>query len=251
VRGQVGRIAVLLTLAAGCATTQPPRTTRLVVHVDRLAADRVQAFEAARLRFVDVLKQAGKSDHRGLFLKVGESTYYSIVSFGAWQDLDRLQQERVRAEKKLPRAALAQYDHDCDETLVFPHASEIWVEQPAVSYVPTGRRLPDAVQLVIEDVRPTAEKTYEATWKEIAAALGRAQYPVERRSYFSQYGTGRMLSFWLAPSRAVMKAAPTLQQALVGVLGAEKANALLERWRASVHGSQTLEVEAKPELSSF
>ena len=92
---------------------------------------------------------------------------------------------------------------------------------------------------------------YEAAWKAIVAALAQARYPVERRTYFSTVGTGRMLSFWLAPSVAVMKAAPTLQQALTGVVGQEKADALLERWRESVQSAQTLDVEAKPEMSAY
>jgi hypothetical protein len=237
------------TLAAGCVMTQPS-PARLSVHVDRLAPDKVQAFEAARLRFVGVLRQKGKSDRRGLFLKVGDSTYYSVITFGAWRDLDRLRHDRARAEKAVGKEEAAAYHRDSDAALVFPHASEIWVAQPEVSYVPTGRRLPDAVQLVIEDVKPTAEEAYEAAWKQIARALTEAKYPVERRTYFSAYGTGRMLSFWLAPSPAVVKTAPTLQQALTSVLGADKAHALLEAWRAAVQGSQTLDVEAELEMSS-
>jgi hypothetical protein len=97
-------------------------------------------------------------------------------------------------------------------------------------------------------VRPTAD--YEAAWKPIAAALAQAKYPLERRTYFAGYGSGRMLSFWLAPSAAVVKAAPTLQQALTGVVGEERAKALLAAWRACVLSSQTLDVEARPEMSS-
>ena len=55
----------------------------------------------------------------------------------------------------------------------------------------------------------------------------------------------------LAPSVAVMKAAPTLQQTLSCVLGQDKADALLERWRKSVQSAQTFDVEAKPELSAY
>ena len=242
---------MVLTLAAGCATSAPPPPTRLAVHVDRLAAAEVQRFEQARLRFVAELKRRGVSDHRGLFLKIGDSTYYSIVSFAAWRELDMLRGERARAVARLDPAANQQYDRQSDASLVFPHASEIWSEQPELSFVPTGRRLSDAVQLVIEDVKPTAEEDYAAAWKEIAAALRTARFPVERRSFFSQYGSGRTLSFWLASSPAVVKAAPTLVQALVAALGEERARALVERWRACVLSTQTLDVEARPEMSSY
>jgi hypothetical protein len=238
-------------LAAGCASTTPPPPTRFIVHVDRLAPEKVPGFEAARLRFASLLRDRGVSDKTGLYLKVGDSTYYSLVSFGAWRDLDVMRAAQRQAQKKVGQAALEAYWRDSDVALVFPHAGEIWSEQRSLSYVPTGRRLPDAVQVVIEDVAPAAEEGYEAAWKEIIVALTQARYPVERRSYFSTVGTGRMLTFWLAPSVAVMKAAPTLQQALTGVLGPEKADALLERWRKSVQSAQTFDVEAKPEMSAY
>ncbi len=203
------------------------------------------------MRFAKLLHDHHVSDGTGLYLKVGDSTYYSIVTFGAWRDLDVAREARRRALGKLDRAAVEQYWHDSDVALVFPHAGEIWSEQPTVSYVPTGRRLADAVRVVIEEVAPTAEDAYEAAWKEIAAALARARYPIERRCYLSTVGTGRLLSFWLAPSAAVMKAAPTLQQALTGAVGADQAEALLARWQKSVQSTQTLDVEAKPQMSSY
>ncbi len=232
-------------VAAGCASTQPP-ATRLVVHVDTLDPQKVQQFESARVRWVTRLRATHKSDRRGLYIKIGANTYYSVVAFARWRELEAIGDERTRTVSALP-AESQEYDRLCDEALVFPHGSEIWREEPALSYLPTGRRLTDAVQVVIEDVRPTAD--YEAAWKPIAAALAQAKYPVERRTYFSSYGSGRTISFWLAPSAAVVKTAPTLQQALTGVVGETQARALLDAWRACVLSSQTLEVEPKPEMS--
>jgi len=162
--------------------------------------------------------------------------------------LEGISAQRRKATQAMGAAA-SEYDRLCDETLVYPHASEIWSAEPALSYLPTGRRLGDAVELVIEEVRPTAD--YEAAWKPIAAALAQAKYPVERRSFFSSYGTGRVLSFWLAPSAAVLRAAPTVAQALESVVGAERAQALMSAWHACVLSSQTLAVEPKPEMTSF
>jgi hypothetical protein len=233
-------------VAAGCASTQPP-LARLVVHIDTLDPQKVQQFETARVRWVTLLRTTHKSDRRGLYLKIGANTYYSVVSFARWAELDALGVERSKTVRELAADA-KEYDRLCDDSLVFPHASEIWREEAALSYLPTGRRLTEAVQVVIEDVKPTAD--YEAAWKPIAAALAQAKYPVERRTFFSSYGSGRMLSFWLAPSATVVKTAPTLLQALSGVVGEAQARALLEAWRACVLSSQTLEVEPKPEMSS-
>jgi len=232
--------------AAGCVTTQPP-PNRLLVHVDTLDPEKLAQFEQARVQFVSVLRARHKSDRRGLYIKVGTNTYWSVTSFARWRELEQIGDERAKVTRALARESEA-YDKLCDETLVFPHASELWREEPALSYVPTGRRLEDAVQVVIEDVKPTAD--YEAAWKPIATALAQAKYPLERRTYFSSYGTGRTLSFWMAPSAAVLKAAPTVEQAVASVVGAERAKALVEAWRACLVATQTLDVEPKLEMSS-
>ena len=230
----------------GCATT--PSTTRLLVHVDTLDPQKVQQFEEARVRFVKLLRERHTSDRRGLYIKIGSHTYYSVMSFGAWGELDRLRVERKRALEPLG-AAVGEYDRLSDDSLIFPHASEIWSAEPSLSYLPTGMRLEDAQMLVIEDVKPTAD--YEAAWKPIAAALAQAKYPIERRTFFSAYGSGRVLSFWLAPSRALLQAAPTIEQALVAAVGEARAVALLQAWRDCLTHQQTLDVEAKPEMASY
>jgi hypothetical protein len=232
--------------AAGCVTTQPP-PHRLFVHVDTLDPDKLQQYEQVRVQYVSVLRARHTSDRRGLFLKIGTNTYWSVMSFGRWRELEQIGDERAKVTRALASES-KEYSRLCDETLVFPHASEIWGEEPALSYVPTGRRLQDAVQVVIEDVKPTAD--YEAAWQPIAAALAQAKYPLERRTYFSSYGTGRVLSFWMAPSVAVLKAAPTVEQAVASVVGAERAKALVAAWRACVLATQTLDVEPKLEMSS-
>ncbi|HEX8953710.1 MAG TPA: hypothetical protein VF945_17755 [Polyangia bacterium] len=224
-----------------------PTPVRLAVHVDTLDPDKVQQYEQARVRWVAALRGQHASDRRGLYLKIGSNTYYSVVSFGRWRELDEVGAQRRKTTARMGAAA-TEYDRLCDEALVFPHTSEVWSEEPGLSYLPTGRRLTDAVQLVIEEVKPTAD--YEAAWKPIAAALAQARHPVERRSYFSSWGSGRVLSFWLAPSTAVLQAAPTVAQALESVVGVERAAALLAAWRACVLSSQTLDVEPKPEMSS-
>jgi hypothetical protein len=245
VRRQARRLIAVAAVAvvAGCAA---PATTRLAVHVDTLAPDKIAQYEDARVRFVARLRARGLSDHRGLYLKIGSHTYYSVFTFARWCELDDVRQQRAATTKKLGADAV-EYDRLCDASLVFPHTSEIWTEEPALSYVPTGRRLTDAFEVVIEDVAPTAD--YEAAWQPIAAALLQAKFPVERRAYFSAYGSGRVVSFWLAPSAAIARAAPTIEQALTGVVGEARARELLQAWHACVLASQTYAVEPRADMS--
>jgi hypothetical protein len=246
VRRQAARlIFVAAALAAGCATTQPP-PARMLVHVDTLAPDKLQQFETARVRWVALLREKRKNDRRGLYVKIGANTYYSMVSFARWREIDALGAERAATTKALAAAA-KEYDDQCDAALVFPHTSEIWRELPELAYLPTGRRLSDAVKLVIEDVKPTAD--YEAAWKPIAAALAQARYPVERRAYFANYGSGRMMSFWMASSPALLRAAPTIEQAITSVVGEARGKELMAAWRACVLATQTFDVEPKPEMT--
>jgi hypothetical protein len=198
------------------------------------------------VRYVKKLRERGLTDRRGLYIKVGTNTYYSMVTFARWCDLEARHKVAVATAKKMG-ADETEYDKACDDSLVFPHASEIWSEEKDLSFVPTGMRLSDAVQLVIEDVKPTAD--YEAAWKPIAAALAQAKYPLERRTYFSQYGPGRVLSFWMAPSAAVAKAAPTVQQALTSAVGEARAAELVAGWRACVLATQTFAVEPRLDMS--
>jgi len=81
VRRQDHRIALVALLAAGCATAPP---VRLAVHVDTLAPDKLAGYEAARVRYAAGLKARGLDDRRGLFLKVGEHTYYSVAPFAGY-----------------------------------------------------------------------------------------------------------------------------------------------------------------------
>jgi hypothetical protein len=247
VRGQVERlIAFALALAAGCASAPPP-PVRLAVHVDTLAPDKLATYEAARVRYAAALCARGLDDGRGLFLKVGDRTYYSVAPFVGYRQLDRMGAKTARVDGRMGPAA-KQYWHDSDQSLIFPHGNEIWRERPALGYLPTGRGLGDAQTVVIEDIDP--QQDYEAAWRPIAEALAMVKYPIERRTFFSAYGTGRYLSFWLAPSRASLAAAPTLEQAVVAAVGTVRAAALLGEWRSLVLRTQTLDVSVDPAMTS-
>lgn len=253
-------LASLVLIALGCAeqpvakapvstaaqASAPASITRFVVHVDTLAPEKVQEFEAARARFVKALEARGTADHRGLYLRIGASTYWSVVPFSSWADLEVLGDQRRAAQKKMT-GIVEEYDRASDESLVFPHKNEIWSERLDLSYLPTNRPLYRAVRVDIEDLRPTAD--YEAAWKPIAEALAKIRYPLERRTFFSSYGTGRMLSFWLAAPGDTGDAAP-LDRALASAVGEARAAELFAALRACVVTTESHAVKVPLEMAS-
>jgi hypothetical protein len=228
---------------------RPPSTTpsRLLVHVDTIIPDKLQQFADARRHWVAALRQRGLSDRRGDYLQIGEHTFYSVEPFGRWRELEALADARGRVNDAMGPAT-REYDRLCDDTLAFPHASEIWSEEPTLGYAPSHRPLSDAQQVVVEDVDPRAD--YEAAWKPIAQALTEARYPIERRTFFANYGSGRYWSFWLAPSRALIATAPPIEQVLATQLGAARAAELMRAWRAAIVRVQTLDVAVDPAMSA-
>ena len=232
--------------AVGCVTAQPP-PSRLLVHVDTIIPDKLQQYADARRNWVAALRSRGLSDRRGDYLQIGEHTFYSVEPFGRWRELEQLTDHRRRVNDKMGPAT-REYTRLCDDTLDFPHASEIWSEEPTLSYVPSGRPLSDALQVVVEDVAPRAD--YAAAWKPIADALTAARYPIERRTFFANYGSGRYWSFWLASSRAVIATAPPIEQVLATQLGTTRAAELMRAWRAAIVRVQTLEVAVDPAMTA-
>ena len=45
------------------------------------------------------------------------------------------------------------------------------------------------------------DDSYEKAWAEIAKELAAAKYPVARIAFFDQYGSGKVVSLWLAPTK--------------------------------------------------
>jgi hypothetical protein len=251
VRRQDGLALVFLS-AVGCASglrARPSSTTpsRLLVHVDTIIPDKLQQFADARRNWVTALRLRGLSDRRGDYLQIGAHSFYSVEPFDRWRELERLADARRRVNAAMG-AATREYDRLCDDTLAFPHASEIWSEEPTLGYSPSQRPLLDALEVVVEDVDPRAD--YEAAWQPIARALAQARYPIERRTFFASYGSGRYWSFWLAPSRAVIAAAPPIEQVLATQLGSERAAELMRAWRALIVRTQTLDVAVDPAMSA-
>lgn len=210
----------------------------MVVHVDNINAAKVAQFEAARARFVEQLGKRGLDDHRGHYFKVGATTFFSLAPMEDFAGLHALISQRRAAVAKMA-GTVEEYDRLSDEGLVFPHANEIWSARPDLAYLPTGLSLDHAVDLVVEQLHPMCDAG--ALWKPVAQALTQAHYPLERRTYFSAYGTGKMLSFWLAPD---VHAPPdgTLEDAVAQAAGTEQAAALLRGVASCVIHSQRMPV---------
>jgi hypothetical protein len=193
-------IAPAVTAPVGAPATGP---NRLIVHVDNVRPDKVAQFEAARVRFVQDLRVRGVDDRRGHYFKIGETRFYSVVPFRTFTELDALGAARSAAQEKMT-GVIEEYDRLADEGLVFPHHNELWTERADLSWVPTGRPLADAVELVVEEVDPTCD--YAEAWKVSAAKLAEAKYPFERRAFSSSYGSGKVLVFWLGSASSTPRA---------------------------------------------
>jgi len=181
------------------ALPNPSGPNRLIVHVDNVRPDKAEQFEAARVKFVGDLRQRGVDDRRGHYFKIGDTRFYSVVSFRTFAELDALGRARTAAQEVM-KGTIEEYDRLADEGLVFPHGNELWTERVDLSHVPTGRPLEAAVELVVEEIDPTCD--YAAAWKPVAERLAATKYPYERRAFSSSYGTGRMMVFWLGDRSA-------------------------------------------------
>jgi hypothetical protein len=256
-RGLIARALVVAALAlGGCATVHasaPEKPRRLAVHIDTIDPGSLQRFVDARLKYVGYLREHGASDLRGTYLQIGEHTFYLVYYFQGWGDLTRHGEEQARRLKNVDEKVEQEYHRDCDESLVFPHLNELWSERKELELgAPSPTALIDAEvgELVIESVKPTMEDQYSDTWPIIKAALEQAKYPLARVTYWANYGSGRMMSFWLAPSQAVLKAAPPLAQALAVAVGEERAAELLQKWRECVVATETHPVTVRHDMAS-
>jgi hypothetical protein len=258
VRGQAARLArgafaVAALALVGCATTQAPTgPARLSVHIDTLDPALFQHFVDARLKWLAYLRPRGASDLRGTYLQVGDHTLYSVYYFHRWEDLARHGREAERRLRQIPDSVGKEYD-SADSALIFPHTSELWTERKELEFgspSPTALINAEAAELVIESVKPTMADQYWDTWPAIKTALEQVKYPLMRVTYLANYGSGRMMSFWLAPSEAVLKAAPPLAQAVAVAVGEGRASELLKKWRECVIATETHPVTVRHDMAS-
>jgi hypothetical protein len=209
---------------------------RRKVHVDHLDATKVTQYETARKDWVAWINDHHVADPwGGTFLQVGGTTFLTVRSFTTWAELD------AKSSAKLDAKAQAAYNDRSDASLVPPHHNEIWVRDPdldlgANDVAGYGRITFDEVKLDDDG----------KAWAEIKTELVAAKYPIARIGFFSQFGSGRQVSLWLAPTKAAYTAAPTIDQVLEKRLGKDRATALLAKWRGEIvqHDEQELVVRA-------
>jgi len=230
-------LLVLLALTS-TAFAEPPRRK---VHIDNLDPAKVGQFEQARKDWVAWIAAHHVSDPwGGTILQVGGSTFLTLRSFTNWAELD------AKPTGTLDPKAQKLYNDRSDDALVPPHHSEIWVREPALDYAaiePSGFGAISYDLIKLDD-------SYEKAWGEIVKELVAAKYPVSRVAFFDQYGSGKLVSLWLAPTKAAFTSAPTIDQVLTKRLGKAKADALLARWRAAVVSHEEKDLVVRADLSN-
>jgi hypothetical protein len=255
------RYLVMALLATACAhsRTEPtvpaskPPALR-TVHFDHLDPDRRPQFEDARHAWLRALTAAKMSDERGIFIQVAPSTFLTLHPASNLSDLDELQKARRVAPSQL-KEAVQKYDRDSDGALVPPHHSELWSSADYLGYRPAQGALDErtfgAGRMLVEEVYPGPRgEPYYAAWDELRPALEKARYPLTRLSFTTMYGSGKVVTLWLARSRAELEAAPSLPDAVAGVLGKERATALLEQQRSGVASTESHDIARRPDLDS-
>jgi hypothetical protein len=255
---------LLAVFLLGCAAPAVPRAAQTTaatapkyraVHIDTLAPDKFAQFVEARKAWVAEMRRANTSDRRGTFLQVDEQGFYTIRPLGRFGELDGRGEEIARALAPLHEAE-ERYDRASDESLVFPHASEIWRVDPDLGYAPAAGAVNETSaacgRMIVEEPRPDpgSEKRYEDAWGETKGALAEARYPLTRLTFRSVFGSGRIVSLWLAPSADVLRDAPSVEAAIARVRGEGKAKEMAAATDAAIVRRETHGVVVRADLSS-
>jgi hypothetical protein len=212
------------------------------VHIDTLTPGTLPRFEAGRVAWVEALRRANVTDGRGVFLQVDGTRFYTLRPFATFASFDTRVDAINAALARVPKEAAERYDKDSDESLVFPHTSEIWKVDDELSFTPAQpeRALSEATAavgtLVLDDVRPdpASEERYWAARGEINKALAEARYPLTLRSFRCVYGAGHVATLVLAPSSEALEAAPAVADAVARVRGRARADELTAAIGSSV-----------------
>jgi hypothetical protein len=265
------RFAFLAALPVACAAPSPPPPTAPAppsavapdagppsyrsVHIDTIAPGKFPQFEAARREWVDVLRRANATDGRGLFVEVDGDHFYTLrpfAQFGGTAERARMIEESM---KRVPKEAGDRYDRLCDTALVFPHTSEVWQIDDDLTYTPAVAAPTEATAacgtLVLDDVRPDpdSEERFSSATQAINKALAQAKYPLSRLAFRTVYGAGHFQTMVLAPSKEALDAAPSVETAVAGVLGAARARELLAQTGASVEKHATHPIVLRHDLT--
>jgi hypothetical protein len=225
------------------------------VHIDTLAPDKLGQFEGGRRAWVAELRRANVSDGRGVFLQVEGNRFYTVRSFATFGSFDTRVATINAALARVPKEAAERYRRDSDESLVFPHLSEIWEVDDELSFVPAEGALTETTaavgSLVVDDVRPDpgSEERYRKAHAEINLALAAIRYPLTRRSFDCVFGAGHLTTLVLAPSKEALEAAPTLEAAVARARGPARAAELTAAIASSVERSEAHSLVVRRDLT--
>jgi len=249
--------AALAATCAGCfsfgpssgATSAALAKKRRLVHLDHVDPAKVTQFEDARRQLLAAYAANGLREGTTTVLETkdedGRPEFLSLRPFGAYAEIDKLNDAAATRGAALGKE-LDRLDALTHATLVPPHANAIWLLRPDLSYVPAGapnEADANAARITFEEVAPTASDEYEAAVKEVTAGMARAKSPLARVAFTSSYGTGELVTLWLARSAADCA---TLDS---GSAPADLASAL-EKERSKTVKSATRVAFVRRELSS-
>jgi hypothetical protein len=266
---RAGLLAVLVSACAGrpgglpvsvaAPLPQPalPRTPRYyTAHFDHVQPDRLRQFEQARHVWLTILARERTSDQRGTFFQVDSDTILTVRGFDAFTELDARGPSRARALAGIAKSDVERYDNDSDGALAPPHRSEIWAHLESLDYRPSGSLLTlesaPCARMVVEVLNPApvgGGAPYDDAWTSIQAALVTAAYPLPRVTFHSVYGSGAIVSFWLATDPDQLSQAPTVDEVVVSVLGREPAEAAFRRRTAGIFRTDTHTVRLRSDLT--
>jgi hypothetical protein len=237
----------------GVDATGAPRYA--VVHVDHLQAGGLRRFATARKVWLDVLARHGTTDGRGLYLQTGDSGFLSLRPLRTLGELDGAPAAMKAALADLDPRDQKAYDDASDALLVPPHRNEIWRFDPDLSFAAADPIASLAAaawgKMIAEEIDPSpAGADYEKAWAEIRAALEHEGYPLVRVAYWSRYGSGNLVSFWLSKSQVEFLHTKPVEATVEAALGAEKASELFARQRKAVLASDSIDVIPRIDLST-
>jgi hypothetical protein len=230
------------------------------VHVDNVAKDRLEVFETARHGWLQALRQGDSllADGRPLFWghrAVEQSTYFTFYPFRRFGELDT-RRDAVRATQAIVgKEALSRYD-SADSVLIAPHYSQIWRRSPDDDYVPAGSESCTELTAAggwLETRVPSFDTgaALDSLWQELRATLAAERYPLVCRVFQDVYGSSTVFCLWMAPDRATLQAAPTLQDVVRRHLGKDAAQRFWQRLDAVFPVTSTLAVERRADMSNL
>jgi hypothetical protein len=229
-----------------------PQARYRAVHVDTLDPHLRPVFEQARVEWLKVLAAHRTTDGRGAQFLAGGHTIVTLRSFASFTEYDALRAFRAGVNGRLGpggAAASERYDQG-DVALRQPHNSEVWARDEELDYRGSGALSEYTAGYMQMTTEHAQSPELRKAWKEIAAALATARYPLGRVGFVSSPGTGQTITLWLAADRAAFEAAGTPFAAVSRVLGPEKAQELFARHKS---GSTVLVIQdfvPRPDLRS-